>query len=121
MITMKINLSAFTHVKMTKKGKDGNLVKGIFIPIEMNNIFESQKSGALYVDFIAFEVKNPKDDTHIIKQSLSKEKRASQSEEEKRAMPIFGNLNDGSTYEPITTNNDLANGEILSEDKDLPW
>lgn len=74
--TIKINLSAFVHIVTTVKNKAGNPVKGIFIPLEKNNIFEGKKG--LYVDLIAFPIKNNKTDskdTHLIKQSISKEER----------------------------------------------
>ena len=39
MIGGKINLSKLKSVITSRKGKDGNSVEGIFIPIEVNNLF----------------------------------------------------------------------------------
>lgn len=79
------------------KGKTGSK-KGVFIPIEDNNLFvtsdDNNKAKSVYFDFMAFETRNPGKfgDTHMIKQSLDKDTRSKMSEEEKRAMPIIGNM-----------------------------
>ena len=94
MINGKINLSALVHVVMTKKGKAGNDIEGLFIPIEANHLFKSDKSGNVYLDLVAFPVKEPKDHmTHVVNQSLPKEIRDAMSDEEKRDKPFFGSLN----------------------------
>ena len=78
-------------------GKSG-AKKGVFIPIEDNSIFvstdENNKAKGAYFDFAAFETKQPGKfgDTHLIKQSIGKDARSRMSEEEKRAMPILGNM-----------------------------
>lgn len=87
MITLKINLRQLTHSLMTTpKG-----AKVIVIPIAENSLFEGEKG--LYLDLVGFEIKNPEagKDTHIIKQSFSKEKLAAMTDEAKKALPIIGN------------------------------
>ena len=79
------------------KGKTGEK-KGVFVPIEDNGLFvttdENNKAKGAYFNFAVFETKQPGKfgDTHMIKQSLDKDTRSKMSEEEKRAMPIFGNM-----------------------------
>lgn len=90
----KLNLAQMVHVPMTKKGKSGDMVEGIFIPIKKNNLFKSEK-GNIYLDLIAFEVapeKRKGEDTHLVKQSFSKDVRDKMSEQEQNDLPILGNL-----------------------------
>ena len=117
MIGGKINLSKLTSVLTTRKGKDGKEVEGIFIPIEHNHLFKSDK-GNVYLDLIAFEIKNQQyDDTHVVKQSLPKEVREGMTEEEKNNQPILGglntNLSSGGSSEETQ--------EAVGEDDDLPF
>lgn len=120
MIGGKINLAKLTHVLMEKQGKTG-MVKGLFIPISQNNLFEG-KDGNVYLDLIAFELKNPKDgQTHLVKQSLPKEMLDKMSKEEKDAQVILGNLNanigSGSNSQPANA----QPGVVLGESDDLPF
>ncbi|MBR5271821.1 MAG: hypothetical protein IKU25_00280 [Clostridia bacterium] len=79
------------------KGKTATK-RGVFIPIEDNNMFisadEEMKPKGAYVDFIAFE--NTElgryGDTHSIRQSVAKEVRDRMSEAEKNAIPFLGNM-----------------------------
>jgi hypothetical protein len=89
MITLKINLRQLDHALMkTPKGVDC-----IVIPIEPNKLFKSEK--AVYLDVVGFDYDDKSDkqykDTHLLKQSFSKEYLASLSEAEKKALPILGN------------------------------
>lgn len=119
MITGKINLAALKHVAMEKKGKSG-MVKGMFIPIEANNLFKSEKSGAVYLDIVAWDLKEPQEhSTHLVKQSLPKDVREKMSKEEISKMPIIGNLNISTGY--AEANNDAGNGQTFDENDDLPF
>jgi hypothetical protein len=89
MITAKLNLRQLTHSLMTTpKG-----AKVIVIPILENNLYEGEKG--LYLDLVGFEFESKQTgeykDTHLLKQSFSKEKLAAMTDEEKRALPILGN------------------------------
>ncbi len=95
---IKINLTAFAGVgTINLTGKSGQLKKCLVIPIEENHLYEGEKG--IYADFIAWEMREKKENgaTHLIKQSLPKEARDGMSEEEKRALPIFGDLRDAMT------------------------
>lgn len=122
MITGRLNLAALTHVKMECPGKNG-LVKGIFIPLEINNLFEGKedKGGNIYIDIVAFEMKDKKDyATHIVKQSLSKEKREAMTKEQLDAMPILGNLKSVESA-PVEANNNPNPGQVFTPTNDLPF
>lgn len=82
------------HVIEKRKTKSGEMIDVVTLPIKNNNLFLSEK-GNCYLDLIGFEVapeKRKTDDTHLVKQSLPKDVQEKMSEEEKRAMPILGNL-----------------------------
>lgn len=119
-ISTKINLAGFKNASILKMGKNKD-VDCIIIPIAQNNFFKSDK-GAVYVDLIGFDIANQKEgskDTHIIKQSLSKDLQEKMSEEEKKAMPILGNHIDwdksggGSTAE--------TTAKTVATEDDLPF
>ena len=89
MITQRINLRQLTHALMTTpKGE-----KCIVIPIAPNKLFEGEKG--IYLDIVGFEFEDKSDkqykDTHLLKQSFSKDELAKLSDEEKKAIPILGN------------------------------
>ena len=123
-VTQKINLAALKHVEMELKRKDGSTVKGMFIPYEANHVFVSDKGGR-NIDLISFELKEKKEwGTHMTKQSLPKEVREKMTDEEKNAMPIFGNLNldSGNSNKEASTN--LAPGHVINPEDfadDLPF
>ncbi len=95
---IKIDLAAFYGAGIINlSGKNGQLKKCLVIPIEENHLYEGEKG--IYADFIAWEMREKKENgaTHLIKQSLPKDARDRMSEEEKRALPIFGDLRDAMT------------------------
>lgn len=121
MITGSINLTALRHVKMEKKGKSG-MVKGIFIPLEVNKIKEHEKGG-IYLNVVGFEMKEVKDyATHIVKQSFSKDEREKMSKEELDALPILGNFkaSDGGQGQAVDNSASTTTFDADSED-DLPF
>jgi len=93
-VTQKINLAALKNVEFEMPRKDGTKVRGMFIPYEANHIYVSDKEGGgRYLDLISFDRKAATDQaTHITKQSLPKDVREKMSDEEKKAMPIVGDL-----------------------------
>lgn len=118
MITLKLNLRQLTHSLMTTpKG-----TKVIVIPISENNLFEGEKG--IYLDIVGFEIKNSKEneDTHLLKQSFSKEKLASMTDEQKKSLPIIGNarVNSGSQRSESDPK-DANNGNVASGVDDLPF
>ncbi len=122
--TIRINLAAFVHVVSKMKNKEGKEIEGIFIPLEKNHIFRGTKG--MYVDFVAFPIKNKQadiKDTHIVKQSFSKEIREAMTKEQQESQPIFGNMIDwnyaGTSNEDTTIANDQP--ALPSEENDLPF
>lgn len=117
MIVGKINLAQLKHVFQEKKGTSG-IIKCIVIPIKENHLFEG-KDGNIYLDLVAFELKDQKDNSHLVKQSLPKEIREKMSKEDLEKQPILGNLNVNQNTNSGNAN--ANNGETLSEEDDLPF
>ena len=91
-ITGKINLMNLVASRKVLSAKSGP-VECLVIPIEKNKLFVGKEG--VYLDLIAFDFESKKadnKDTHLIKQSFSKEVREAMTEEELKAMPILGNL-----------------------------
>ena len=91
------------------------------ILIEKNKLFVGEKG--VYLDLIAFEIDSAKrntesKDTHLVKQSFSKEAREEMGEDELKSLPILGNLQVWSgtvESEPVSSN------ELQPEEDDLPF
>lgn len=120
---VKINLAALpSHVVKTLKGKGGEEIECVIIPIKKNNIFKSEK-GNLYLDLVMFPLAQPKDNqTHLVKQSLSKEVREKMTDKEKKEQPILGSANiwNGSFSEKAPEEDSDLSDSTPSED-DLPF
>ena len=88
-----INLSKFKHHRITtKKG-----TKCIVLLIDENNFIEDKNSD-IHSYFQSWDLKKVETNehgfkkTHLIKQKLTKEEYNALTEEQKKAMPIFGNV-----------------------------
>jgi hypothetical protein len=115
----KINLATLKHVIQEKKNKAGEPVKCVVIPIEQNRLFHSVEKGNIYLDFVAWE--SDKDfQSHSIQQSIPKEEREAMSEEERKAIPYLGSLNEmsGGGAKPQTQTADVSASD---DDDDLPF
>ncbi len=123
-LNIKINLSKFKKfgIRMIT-GQSGIPTKCLIIPIEENDLFHG-KDDNVYVDFIAFELKERKadsKDTHLVKQSFSKEKQESFTDEQKKDLPIFGNVIEwGKQNRPPDPELSSDSGKIENPD-DLPF
>lgn len=128
----KINLAALPSHKIASFAQAGSkeTIECIVIPIKKNHLYKSEK-GNVYLDIVAFKLKEPmKDDdgavqqTHLVKQSLPKEVRASMSEDDKKNQPIIGNLNiydgGGSGYQEREAVQDTSFG-APADGGDLPF
>lgn len=117
MITLKINLLELKGSIMNIKRKQGGEMECLVLPLELNDFFRGEKG--LYLDMVAFEIKNKKEgqrDTHLIKQSFSKEVRDTMTDDEIKAIPILGNL-----CTTFTGKDPVSSAETVSEDDGLPF
>ena len=123
MIGSKLNLAVLKHKVLELKGKSG-MIEGIFIPIEANQLFYSKEKGNVYLDLVGFDIKNPAEgqkDTHLVKQSFSKEVREKMTKEEIEAVPVIGNHTvlggGGGAAAPQTMADEMDAGDMA----DLPF
>lgn len=121
----KLNLLKFRNACIVSVAGRTATKKGVFIPIDDNNLFisvdENLRSKGAYIDFIAWENQQAGKygDTHSLRQSLSKEVRERMTEDEQKLIPFIGNM------KPYELQNAAANAnapvvEVYSED-DLPF
>lgn len=108
---------------MSPKGK-----KLLVIPIEENGLWESAKTpGVFGINIVGFDYEDKSDkqykDTHLLKQSFSKEELAKMTEEQKKAIPILGNarVSGGSSEHAEAAPNDANNGKVAEGLGDLPF
>lgn len=117
-ISGKINLLQLFAVRKMITGQMGP-VECLVIPIAKNNLFIGDKG--VYLDLIAFEIDKPKEgskDTHLVKQSFSKEVREAMSEEQLKSLPILGNLQ---VWSEKTEQSTTSSNEVQDEISDLPF
>lgn len=118
MITIKLTLTQLKHAVRKMKGASGEM-DCLVIPIDQNKLYKGDKG--IYLDIIAFEVKEKKNDskdTHILKQSFSKDEREKMTEDEIKAMPILGNLR---IWEPQEQNTIEVDQSAIEPESDLPF
>lgn len=127
---VKLDLKKMSGYRCSMKGKSGDLVEVIAIPVEKNDIFVSVdkdgKDKGYYIEFNAWENKNPlKNDktgetlTHGIKPQMRNYKEM--TEEQKNEIPFVGNL---STFQRVAEKAEEAEvitPEGASTDDDLPF
>jgi hypothetical protein len=119
-ISGKLNLLNLHAVRKIMPGQLGP-VECLVIPIEKNKLFIGDKG--VYLDLIAFEIDPSKrtadsKDTHLVKQSFSKEVREAMTEDQLKAMPILGNFqvwSDKQESEPVSS------PVVQDEKSDLPF
>lgn len=115
-----IALTKLKSVIIEKKGKDGNLVKGLFIPIELNGL--ELKDGSVYMPFKII-AKSEQDkygqNGFITKNSKPPKPYKELSDDEKTAHnasnPILGSIKD------FTSSTNTAAATTIENDDDLPF
>lgn len=119
MITFKINLLQYKAAVMKVKNKAGVPVDCVVIPIDQNDLFRGEKG--IYADFVAFEIKEKKGDskdTHLVKQSFGKEILEGLTEEQRKALPIFGGLR---LWDERAEKDSVSSAEVIDEESGLPF
>ena len=117
-ISSKLNLLQLYAVRKMITGKMG-AVECVVIPIEKNRLCVGEKG--IYLDLIAFEIEKPKEgskDTHLIKQSFSKEVREEIGEDELKKLPILGNHQ---VWDGQVESEPKSSVVLQNEEDDLPF
>lgn len=118
-----INLLRLKNVLITECKGRTETKKGLFIPIEDNDLFvsfdENLKPKSIILSLTAWALKEEGKfgDTHLIKQSFSKEFREAMSEEELKNQPILGNMKPMVKTEPIIE----SQTQVVPSYEDLPF
>jgi hypothetical protein len=117
-ISSKVNLASLKNATILKMGK--SQIDCIIIPIEQNHLYKSEK-GAVYLDMQGFPLKTKREgskDTHMIVQSLPKEIRDKQTDEEKKSNPILGNH---IVWDESGNSNVEQVAQVAASESDLPF
>jgi hypothetical protein len=115
-LAVKLNLAGLKHTVQKMTGSTGE-VEVLIIPIDANHLYRGEKG--MYLDLTAFELKEVKDkNTHLLKQSFPKEVYSKQTDEEKKAMPILGNV---LTWDNAGSGNNEAAVNTSAPGQALPW
>lgn len=117
-ISGKLNLMQLKAAIRRMDGANGP-IDCIVLPIEANHFFRGEKG--IYLDITAFELKEKKGDnkdTHLVKQSLPKEVYEVMTDDQKRALPILGNLR---VWGEWTEPEPASSMEVSDEIEKLPF
>lgn len=117
---LKVNLLRLEGAFVTGiKGKTG-LVPCLIVPVEKAHLFNGEKG--VYLDLAAFEMKEARyNDTHVIKQSLPREVLDAMTDEQRRALPIIGQMRPKvSEAKPMAVDTVLPADAVENAD-DLPF
>ncbi len=91
--TIKMDLQKMKGVFLTTLTGKTATKRCLCIPIEENHLFVGEKG--TYLDLTAIELKDGKyGDTHCIKQNFPKDVYERLSDEEKKNLPIIGNMHE---------------------------
>lgn len=102
---VKIDLSKLRKSSVTELVIDGQKKKGVFIPIEDNCLYVSQKTGSVYLDLTAYTCQNDRyGKTHILKQKLGGNVWRNMTEDERRNIPISGSIQPDEERQPNANN-----------------
>lgn len=117
-ISGKINLLNLHAVRKMMPGQLGQ-VECLVIPIEKNKLFICEKG--VYLDIVAFELQKKGDskDTHLVKQSFSKEEREKMTDEQLKSMPVLGNLQVWS--DTAQESEPISSTQVMDENDGLPF
>lgn len=119
-ISGKLNLMQLHAIRKMITGAAGP-VECLVIPIAKNRLFVGEKG--VYLDLIAFEVDPAKraadsKDTHILRQSFSKETRVEIGEDGMKNLPILGNLQ---VWSGQSENEPISDLKVQDELTNLPF
>ena len=97
------------------------VIECLVIPIKDNYLYKNDK-GDIYINLAAFESDRLKDGkTHLIKQSLPKEVREHMTDDERRSMPIIGDVKPIGVEKRELPSYSAGQAAVPQNDGDLPF
>ena len=121
--TISIELTRFSGAGTAMlKNQEGKPVKCLVLPIEENSLFQGDRGG-IYASFVCWENGKLKDGkTHLVKQSLPRERRQAMTEQQLRDLPVFGSMKPMQAGQPAAQVQEYtAAGEADTFMDDLPF
>lgn len=123
--SIKLDLKKMKEAGLVNiKGKDGRTRKCVVIPTDVNHEIYVGNKG-IYLNLTAIETKEVSKfgDSHFIKGSIDKEAFEALSEEERRNLPILGNMKplERKVQEMQATSIPDAAVSVADEEDDLPF
>jgi len=118
-----IALTKLVSVEMTKNGKDGQPVKGIFIPYKKNYITEKDGAAYLNINVVLHEMPDKYGQDGFISHKLDSETYKAMGKEAVEALklPILGNFRNFSAGGNANDSAGKASEAVIDESDDLPW
>ena len=120
--SISINLSRLAGAVFTNlKGKTATK-RCLVIPIDDAGLYAGEKG--IYLDLVAYEQRDAKyGNTHLVKRSISKAEREAMTEEQRRAVPILGDMKE---LKPVAMQPtmEMQGAQFVSDDgtvDDLPF
>lgn len=116
-------LTKLKHVLMTKKGKDGQPVEGIFIPIEVNKLLKKEKAVYMNCSVAIKDEPDQYDQIAFMQQRSSKpwKDMSDEEKEESKQLPYLGNFRDFQYSSNDDNSGDAGGGETFDEEDSLPF
>lgn len=117
-ISSSIDLAKFKNSVVIKHGKNKD-VECLLIPLAQNGLKNGEYGVVFETVGFSYDNKGKGKSTHIIKQSFPKDVLDKMSDDEKKAMPIFGNHVNWD--EASGVGNNSAPAQSVESDEDLPF
>ena len=115
---LRLNLLAFKNAAILNcKGKTSTK-RCIVIPVDDNDLYVGEK--AVYCNLVAFDANLQDGKTHLIKPSIKKDVWDKMTEEERKAIPIIGDVKPFGVVDAAIANPDGLSVEAEGSD-DLPF
>ena len=120
--SISINLSRLAGAVFTNlKGKTATK-RCLVIPIDDAGLYAGEKG--IYLDLVAYEQRDAKyGNTHLVKRSISKAEREAMTDEQRRAVPILGDMKELKPAD-VQPTMEMQGAQFVSDDgtvDDLPF
>jgi len=119
-LSINLNLLKFKGAGVISlKGKSGVAKRCLVIPVDDNGLFEGEKG--VYANLVAFESNLTDGKTHLVKPSLKKEVLEAMTEEQRKAIPVLGDIKPFGTVSAEVSNPEGFMVDSSEGSDDLPF
>lgn len=118
--SIKLNLLALKGAFVTNLKGKAETKQCLIIPVSDADLYVGQKG--CYLNLTAYETQNSKyGDTHFVRQELSKDTYAALTDEQRKAIPIMGNMKPQVFQPQETAQNFLDAAYVVDSEEELPF